>query len=203
MPFEALVSATSEAASGPSFSMRASRASASPRFSPAKGSSCRYTPRPRSARAIRQRSRGWQSIGSSDASCPQYSKKRLGLAAIIASRRASSYEPRREKSADTERARECSRCRSEEGEPIYALAQLRRADSLVATHRVETLRRKRGATSFRSGEFRLQCCSPPTVESNARSPELSTRLGQVCSTISIKRRSSFSSVPFTAWTVIP
>ncbi len=33
--------------------------------------------------------------------------------------------------------------------------------------------------------------------------ELSTRLGQVCSTISTKRRSSFSSVPFTAWTVIP
>src|SRR6202048_649248 len=62
-----------------------SRASASPRFSPAKGSSCRHIPRPRSARAIRQRSRGWHSIGSSDASCPQYSKKRLGLAAISAS----------------------------------------------------------------------------------------------------------------------
>jgi Transposase DDE domain group 1 len=53
-------------------------------------------------------------------------------------------------------------------EPIYALAKLRRADGLVATHRVEALRRKRDATSFGSGEFRLQCCSPATVEMNAR-----------------------------------
>jgi hypothetical protein len=55
-------------------------------------------------------------------------------------------------------------------EPIDALAQLRRADGLAATHRVETLRRKCDATSFGSGEFRLQCCSPATVETNALLP---------------------------------
>jgi shikimate 5-dehydrogenase len=55
------------------------------------------------------------------------------------------------------------------GSPLPASrAQLRRADSLVATHRVEALRRKRDATSLGSGEFRLQCCSPDTVETNAR-----------------------------------
>ena len=51
-----------------------------------------------------------------------------------------------------------------DAELFDALAQLRRADSLRATHRVETLRGKRDATSFGSGEFRLQCCSPATVE---------------------------------------
>ena len=59
-------------------------------------------------------------------------------------------------------------------EPSYALAQLRRADSLAATHRVEALRRKRDATSLGGGEFRLQGRSP--IDPQYRFLDLTNRI---------------------------
>ena len=118
-------------------------------------------PWPRSARAIRQRMSGWQSIGSSDASCPQYSKTRLGLAAVSASRSAGFVGAE----AGIERQilgahQNVHAVDLKTAEPIDALAQFRRADRLAAPHRVEALRRQRDATGLGNGEFGFQGCAP-------------------------------------------
>ena len=52
---------------------------------------------------------------------------------------------------------------SSEAKPVDRLSQLRRADDPATGQGVEALRRNRDATSFGSGEFRLQGLSPDKV----------------------------------------